>query len=529
LDSLLKIYIFDNSLPVLESSSFYLNALFAFFNIKKMAWVSYLNHIEVGFIKKIILSFLLIIACSIQTISQNWSVTTVIYDQGVNVRPKFAVDHLGVIHCVWSHKIELNYRPIYYSKSSDGGATWSNPEDIWPAADCWLDEPQIECDTLGHVYVSYSHDCGNTYETMIHMQVFDGKTWSEPVSLSDSLPGSYFSRLVIDRSSRIYCFWFWGGSNGGSIYYKVLEHGEWSPVKMLFTGYPESYILLDAACDNQNRFHCLAGHHTVAQGTGNEDVAVYFTFKNGICDNYTILNSRGILRASCLELDPYCTPSVIFAQEGEGDTPGLYDAYYRELHNGTWTEPEFVTRDLRFMSYTIASNGGQYAIFSEMQDSMYLLEFYQKKADGWIGTTIDSNRKTYFWESNLVACGNTIHNVTEKGMQSGLAMVLYSSFLIPLGKDEVGIPAYINLYPNPVNENTQFNFTVQSTQNVMFTVLNMKGKALIKKSGLRCAGQCTISFKDLGIDIHKMDSGEYILVMETEDFNSLISIKFLVM
>ena len=44
--------------------------------------------------------------------------------------PDMCIDTSYVLHCVWVKQFEMNYRCIYYSKSSDQGETWSNPVKI---------------------------------------------------------------------------------------------------------------------------------------------------------------------------------------------------------------------------------------------------------------------------------------------------------------------------------------------------------------------------------------------------------------
>ena len=68
--------------------------------------------------------------------------------------PEFCIDNDGVLHCVWSFKIEQNYRKIYYSKSENDGETWSEPYSISQNNELWMASPKITSDSQNNLYIN---------------------------------------------------------------------------------------------------------------------------------------------------------------------------------------------------------------------------------------------------------------------------------------------------------------------------------------------------------------------------------------
>ena len=117
--------------------------------------------------------------------AQDWSEPINISNTtGLDHDPSFCIDNNGVLHCVWSYKIEQNYRKIYYSKSEDDGESWSTPQDISQNSQYWCGIPHIDVDSENNIYVTYDYNVGNYYHTQVHLRKFDGTTWSEPTNLT---------------------------------------------------------------------------------------------------------------------------------------------------------------------------------------------------------------------------------------------------------------------------------------------------------------------------------------------------------
>jgi len=121
---------------------------------------------------------------SMIALSQSWDQPVIIYTGGHNTTPDFVIDHNNVIHCVWEHKIGVNYTKIYYSKSTDLGKTWSDAEDISLNTSLWVSDPHIISDTDNNLFVSYDFNAGSPNNMLVLVKKFEGIQWSEPDTIS---------------------------------------------------------------------------------------------------------------------------------------------------------------------------------------------------------------------------------------------------------------------------------------------------------------------------------------------------------
>ncbi|MFI5201994.1 MAG: T9SS type A sorting domain-containing protein, partial [Candidatus Kapaibacterium sp.] len=116
--------------------------------------------------------------------------------------PNFALDTNGVIHLVWmdsrikNPETNQDQSDIWYTRSTDKGATWTQPASIMDADDSEKyaqDYPAIAIDSSDNLYVSYIDNrylmrrVVPHYKLQLERSTDGGTTWTNPI-IADKLP-----------------------------------------------------------------------------------------------------------------------------------------------------------------------------------------------------------------------------------------------------------------------------------------------------------------------------------------------------
>jgi hypothetical protein len=100
----------------------------------------------------LLILFPLIFVCT--ATAQEWSEPVNVSNMNdFIIKSDFTIDNAGVIHCVWNLKYNANYGVIYYARSEDDGASWSEPVSISQNQDLYCTSPQIVHDSQNRLYV----------------------------------------------------------------------------------------------------------------------------------------------------------------------------------------------------------------------------------------------------------------------------------------------------------------------------------------------------------------------------------------
>ena len=140
----------------------------------------------------------------VSIVAQDWTEPVNISNlEGHDYEPDIAIDSNLILHAVWTHKIESNFFKIYYSRSEDLGLSWLNPLDFSENTNLWYGNPHITAGNENLIYISFEYNLGNPNQTMVYLKIFDGTLWSEPVLISENMPGSDHSFLTLDKTGRL--------------------------------------------------------------------------------------------------------------------------------------------------------------------------------------------------------------------------------------------------------------------------------------------------------------------------------------
>jgi Neuraminidase (sialidase) len=116
---------------------------------------------------------------------------------GSSYSPTIAID-AGTIHAAWYDDTSGNWE-IFYSKSTDGGATWSPAVNVSNNLG-WSDNPAIVADS-GAAYLTWHDDTSGNNEIFYSKSTDGGVTWSTPLNVSNNTGSSYSPTVVIDAGT----------------------------------------------------------------------------------------------------------------------------------------------------------------------------------------------------------------------------------------------------------------------------------------------------------------------------------------
>jgi hypothetical protein len=146
---------------------------------------------------------------------------------GAAVSPSVVVDSAGSLNVLWEAAVSgHNPFDVFYTRSADGGASFSTPVDVTTIPD-GADYEQVAVGPDGSVDAMWSSDCQNTYfstcpagpsSEVFFSQSKDGvATFSAPANLSSTPTGTSVgnARMVVTSSGNVDIVW--SADNAGQI------------------------------------------------------------------------------------------------------------------------------------------------------------------------------------------------------------------------------------------------------------------------------------------------------------------------
>nr|MCH9657354.1 glycoside hydrolase [archaeon] len=118
----------------------------------------------------------------------------------VSAIPSIATDGTNIL-VTWAHSDTPSNSDIFFSKSTDGGITWSTPQNISNTG-IVSSRPSIATDGT-NILVTWAHSdtpSGN-FEILFSKSTDGGITWSTPQNISNTGGGSEFSSIATDGTN----------------------------------------------------------------------------------------------------------------------------------------------------------------------------------------------------------------------------------------------------------------------------------------------------------------------------------------
>jgi hypothetical protein len=118
--------------------------------------------------------------------------------------PHIAVDSHGGINVVWNDDPSGNL-DIFFSRSTDGGLTFSAPVNVSHDADS-SSSAQLAADAAGNIFVVWESDTG-VLGVLFSRSVDGGATFSAPAMVSTNTGGSMGPQIALDLSGNVNLAW----------------------------------------------------------------------------------------------------------------------------------------------------------------------------------------------------------------------------------------------------------------------------------------------------------------------------------
>jgi hypothetical protein len=289
-------------------------------------------------------------------------------------KPSIAVDSNGMVYAVWEDKRRGDW-DIYFARSEDEGLTWTDPNIRLSTDDTNKTQsaPAIAVSSKGNIYVVWQDDRDGDFDIYFTKSVDGGDTWTDPnIKISKGSGSQSAPAIALDSEGVIYVVWEdyrWGDYD---IYLTKSEDGgeKWlSENKRVNTdGAGSTQLNPTIAIDSSNIIY-VAWEHQVT--FDNYDIVCGKSTDGG--GNWTLG-----LRVNDVIIKIQGNPSISAGSAGNvylawQDNRGVdYDIYFAKSNDegSTWSSPNVKVNDAsagdqQNPSLALGSSGTIYAVWQD--------------------------------------------------------------------------------------------------------------------------------------------------------------------
>lgn len=422
---------------------------------------------------KIIAPIILITTIAFSAKAQQWSEPITIYEGSLNQDADFVIDNNHNLHVVWAHKISENFWKIYYSKSTDQGQTWSAPYDIVQNSSLWMSSPKIAVGPDNNLYVTYDYNTSFAGTSMVHMQIFNGDTWSDPIVVSESMSGSYYSRLAMDNNGILHIFWYY--FSAGRFQYRTFQNGAFSNITHPFNA-TGSFFFSHVTVDSNNMIHCIASR---TLENSNQAYSIYFTLYNGIWSSFDSI-CKPYWASKAMTVNSQNLPRMVWVSRASTQDTTRYTV----LENNQWQTIILVPKLSSEHSIIVEQNGIEHIVQSERLEAGYNQVHYKLENDIWTPHIIGFGERG-FYQHKLIAKDTSLYLLflyfplsASNGCLSMKRLTIENQSSIDQFIESNNF--YLRVFPNPSQNQQGIKIETKSTSIVQVEIYDTKGILVFK-------------------------------------------------
>jgi hypothetical protein len=308
--------------------------------------------------------------------------------------PAIALDSTGTIYVAWQDSRNWN-SDIYFAKSTDGGANWSDPNiRVNTDQDTALQfSPTIAVDSEGTLYTAWEDTRDGDRNIYFAKSEDGGNSWSDPnirVNIDEGDFNEEGVSIAVDSSGIIYAVWDDNRNGDYDIYFaKSTDEGmTWSDPNIKVNTDSEGTtqgrptIAVDATgtiyvawTDQRNGDQDIYFAYSTDEGSSWSDPNMKINTDTGSADQYSVditVDSFGSIHASWVD-----------KRDGDAD---IY--YTKSINRGAdWTDPnvkintDLGTKDQFQPTIAVSSTGTIYAAWQDDRNDEYDI-FFAYSTDG---------------------------------------------------------------------------------------------------------------------------------------------------
>jgi hypothetical protein len=303
---------------------------------------------------------------------------------GYSEIPEIAVDSSGNINVVWWDNTP-GYVDIFFSRSTDGGSTFSAPMNISNGMTLNSVSAQLAVDSTGNINVVWETDGNLVNQAIIFTRSTDGGTsFSTPKSISNGVNQSNIPQMAVDSSANINVVWwasvptgqsddtyFTRSTDGGSTFSSPVNVSKNNISQALF---PEIAVDLNGNI-NVVWYEQLMGQYQVYFSRSTDGGSTFSTPLN-------ISNDTGDASLPVITVDSSGDIGVVWIDT----TPGNFDIFFSRSTDGgsTFSVPKNISNNPGFSGnpqIVVDSNGNINIIWGDETPGNRDI-FFSESSDG---------------------------------------------------------------------------------------------------------------------------------------------------